>query len=192
MELEDIKKLLRENAEANERNEQMLAEFASMFETLLTVLQKKGELDEGHLRLIAKLRKRARVVSEPQLELSSYSNKYEVVNSHVDCENRMHLCHGRCCSFNVKLSKQDLKEGKLEWRIDEPYLLEQTPQGYCVYQVAETGFCGNYQYRPGPCREYDCRDDARVWIDFDKMIPAPMPTTLVTIRRNPKASSDPA
>jgi len=68
MELEDIKRLIRENAEANERNEQMLAEFASMFETLLTVLQKQGELDEGHLRLIAKLRKRARVVSEPQLE----------------------------------------------------------------------------------------------------------------------------
>jgi len=62
----------------------MLAEFASVFETLLTVLQKKGDLDEGHLRLIAKLRKRARVVSEPQLELNSYSNKYEVENSHVD------------------------------------------------------------------------------------------------------------
>jgi Fe-S-cluster containining protein len=183
MDTDEILRLVRETALATERNEQMLAEFGSVFETLLTILQKKGELAEGHLRLIDKLRKRARVVSQPQIELNGSTNKYEVENSSVDCDKRMHLCHGRCCSFNVKLSKQDLKEGKLEWRIDQPYLLAQTEQGYCVYQNAETGFCGNYDPRPAPCREYDCRDDARIWIDFEKMIPAPMPPTLITIRR---------
>ncbi len=190
-ELEALVKVVRENAIANEENKQMLAEFASVFETLLTILQQKGELDEGHLRLINKLKKRARIVSEPHIELNNATDKYEVENSDVDCGARMHLCHGRCCSFNVKLSRQDLKEGKLEWRIDEPYLLAQTPQGYCVYQTAETGFCGNYDPRPAPCREYTCRDDRRIWLDFDNMIPAPMPSTLIQITRKvppPKAT----
>jgi hypothetical protein len=30
-----------------------------------------------------------------------------------------------------------------------------------------------YEHRPAICRTYDCRKDPRIWIDFEKRIPAP-------------------
>jgi Fe-S-cluster containining protein len=180
---------VRRLAAANERNEKLIAELGAVLENVLQVMQFRGELGGGHLRQLDKLRERATLATAIPLELNDTADKYSVTNSEVDCGARMHLCHGRCCSFNVKLSRQDLREGQLAWRIDEPYLLDQTKEGYCVYQTRETGFCGNYQYRPAPCRSYDCRDDHRIWIDFEQMIPAPMPEELVTIRRTPKPAT---
>ena len=185
MEVEDeLRHIARVLTASNERTEQMVAELAAALETLLTILAKKGELDEGHLRVIQKLRKHAKVIQTPQIALSPVADKYTVENSEVDCDARMHLCHGRCCGFNIQLSKQDLLEGKLEWQIDKPYYLAKDQTGYCTYQNKDTGGCNNYQHRPATCRRYDCRDDQRVWIDFEKMIPAPMPSDLVTIRRS--------
>ncbi|MGN6110242.1 MAG: YkgJ family cysteine cluster protein [Kofleriaceae bacterium] len=182
---------LRRLSADNERNEKSIAELGVALDTLIQIMQFRGEVGEGHLRTIAKLRERTTRAAQPHLELNTTVDKYQVENSEVDCGARMHLCHGRCCSFNVRLSRQDLKEGQLEFRIDEPYFLEQTAEGYCIYQTRETGFCGNYQYRPAPCRSYDCREDRRIWLDFEQMIPAPMPEELVTIRRNPKLASEP-
>lgn len=179
----ELKQLAYDLKASNERTEQMVAELAAALETLLTILAKKGELDEGHLRVIQKLRKHAKLIETPQIAIDGTTTKREVENSEVDCGARMHLCHGRCCSFNLALSKEDLREGKLEWQIDKPYYLAKDRAGYCVYQQKDTGFCGTYENRPATCRRYDCRDDARVWIDYEKMIPAPMPYELVTIRR---------
>lgn len=181
---EELLTLARQLAASNERTEQMVAELASVIETLLTILAKKGELDEGHLRVVQKLRKHAKLIQTPQIQLERAPDKYAVENSEVDCAARMHLCHGRCCAFSIPLSAQDLREGKLEWQIDKPYYLAKASTGYCTYQQEATGFCGNYEHRPATCRRYDCRDDSRVWIDFEKMIPAPMPPELVTIRRS--------
>jgi len=180
---------LRHLAEANQRNEKMLAEFRIVIDTLLTVLAGREQLNEGHLRLFEKLRERAQLASTPRIELDELEpDKYAVDNSEVDCAARMHLCHGRCCSFNIKLSRLDLAEGKLEWNIDRPYYLAKSREGYCVYQQRDSGFCGHYEFRPSTCRSYDCREDRRVWIDFEKMIPAPMPDGLVTLRRKPPTS----
>ena len=33
--------------------------------------------------------------------------------------------------------------------------------------------CQVHAYRPYVCRAYDCRNDKRIWLDFDQMIPAP-------------------
>jgi Fe-S-cluster containining protein len=164
---------------------QMVAELASVIETLLTILLRKGELDEGHLRLISKLRKHAKLITAPPIALDNTTDKYTVESSPIDCAARMHLCHARCCGFDVQLSRQDLEEGKLEWQIEKPYYLPHDQTGYCIYQVKETGFCGAYEHRPASCRRYDCRDDKRIWEDFEKMIPAAMQSNLVTIRRRP-------
>jgi hypothetical protein len=180
---------LRRIAGANERNEKSIAELAVVMDMIVQLMQMRGELGEGHLRAMTKLRERAERAAQPHLQLDDGLDKYETDNSEVDCGERMHLCHGRCCSFNVKLSRKDVLESKLLFRIDEPYLLAHTDEGYCVYQVRETGFCGNYELRPSPCRSYDCREDRRIWIDFEARIPAPMPEELVTIRRNPKAAA---
>ncbi len=182
---EELRTLLREVTESNARTQQMVAELASVIETLLQILGQKGELAEGHLRMIAKLRKHARLATTPKIDLDNTTDKYSIESAPIDCENRMHLCQGRCCGFEVVLSRQDLAEGKLEWTLEQPYHLPRRPTGFCMYQDNDTGYCGAYEHRPATCRRYDCRDDARVWIDFEKMIPAPMPPTLVSIRRRP-------
>ncbi len=166
----------------------MVAELASVIETLLQILRQKAELGDGHLRMIEKLRRHAKLATTPKIDLDNTSDKYELESKPIDCESLMHLCHGRCCGFEVVLSRQDLAEGKLEWVIDKPYHLPKKPTGFCIYQNNDTGFCGNYEHRPAICRRYDCRDDKRVWLDFENRIPAPMPETLVTIRRAPRGS----
>lgn len=184
-ELADLRADLARLGAANARNERLVAELASALDTLLQVLRLRETLQPGHLDMIDRVRRHAKLAREPQISLSTVDDKYAVENSDMDCAARMHLCHGRCCSYNIPLSTQDLNEGKLAWRIREPYLLAQNDAGYCVYQNVTTGFCGNYEARPATCRVYDCRHDTRVWLDFEARIPAPMPDGLVTLRRRP-------
>jgi Fe-S-cluster containining protein len=33
--------------------------------------------------------------------------------------------------------------------------------------------CSIYAQRPVPCRAYDCRNDKRIWADFERRIPSP-------------------
>ena len=42
----------------------------------------------------------------------------------------------------------------------------------------DAGACTAYDYRPSTCRTYDCREDRRVWIDFEARIPAPLPESI--------------
>jgi hypothetical protein len=119
----------------------------------------------------------------PAIVLADVPDKLVVENAEVDCAARMHLCHGRCCAFPMPLSRQDLEEDRLRFQIDRPYLLAQGDDGHCVYQERETGACGVHPRRPGACRGYSCQDDPRVWLDFERMIPAPMPIGVVQIRR---------
>ncbi len=178
---------LRKLTDEHEQTQKVVAGLSEQFQLLLTILEARSELVPGHRRVLEKLRERAQVPAV-QIELSDVADKYTVEGAEVDCGARMHLCHGRCCTFKVKMSRQDLGEAQLTWNIDQPYYLSKDANGYCVYQTRETGFCGTYQNRPAICRTYSCAGDTRVWIDFEKRIPAPMPETLVTIRRHvPKA-----
>jgi Fe-S-cluster containining protein len=181
--IEDLRADVQRLATMGARQEQLVGELRAALDTLLQILRVRETLSAGHLAMIDKLRQHVRAAAEPQLVLGSTSDKYAVEVSEIDCEARMALCHGRCCSYNIPLSEQDLVEGKVAWRIREPYYLAQRPNGSCVYQSEDTGACGNYAFRPAPCRTYDCRHDHRVWIDFDARIPAPMPEGLVTLRR---------
>jgi Fe-S-cluster containining protein len=42
-----------------------------------------------------------------------------------------------------------------------------------VHFDRESGRCLVYENRPATCRVFDCRDDKRIWTDFEKRIPAP-------------------
>jgi Fe-S-cluster containining protein len=86
----------------------------------------------------------------------------------------MPICRARCCTLDVKLSRQDVEEGQLEWEVEQPYILRKTNDNHCVY-LGDNGACTTYETRPMECRRFDCRDDARIWQDFDNKIPTPMP-----------------
>ncbi|GAC1368695.1 MAG: hypothetical protein NVSMB32_13710 [Actinomycetota bacterium] len=86
----------------------------------------------------------------------------------IDCEARLPLCRAACCRLRFPLSEQDIHEGVVQWNLAEPYLNRQTPEGYCVHCNVETKQCGVYGQRPAICRSYDCRNDRRIWLNFEK------------------------
>jgi Fe-S-cluster containining protein len=102
-------------------------------------------------------------------------SKYEVEPSSPPCAEVIHLCKARCCTFNFALSPIDLDEGVLRWDYGQPYLIRQRQSdGYCVHNDATTHQCTVHPTRPRICRTYDCTHDPRIWIDFEKRIPAPI------------------
>lgn len=146
----------------------------STVEQLLDVLVGREVLNDGHRRLLAKVGERAARRQRPPVQLrATTGDKYEVTGpTDIDCASLLHLCRARCCSLNVRMTRQDLDEGKLEWEIEQPYILRKADDGYCSY-LAGDGRCGCYSIRPMTCREFDCREDPRIWTDFEKRIPAP-------------------
>lgn len=166
-----------------ERSRLGIAELQQQFETLVEIMTAMGTLRPGHAELIAKLRRRVEVARRAPVELSGVEDKYAVTGEPIDCEARLPLCQARCCSFAVMLSRQDLAEGELAWDIDRPYVLARNADGYCANLGRDDARCQRYDHRPATCRSYSCRTDARVWIDFDARIPAPLPSTLIGIHR---------
>jgi len=149
------------------------AKLLGTLDLLIEILAAKGAINDGHRRLLAKVRERAKA-ERPRVFLRTVDARMERVTP-VDCETRLHLCRARCCSFGVRLSREEVEAGRLLWNIEEPYLLRREADARCSHLDRATLGCGVYSDRPGPCRVYDCRNDQRVWIDFDARIPAPMP-----------------
>jgi Fe-S-cluster containining protein len=180
----ELSAAVRALSESNEQTRRLAAELQRQLDMLLQILVGRGELNAEHRAIVERQRAHARLLAAPPIDLAPPVDKYAVANAEVDCAARMHVCHGRCCAFKFSISRQDIEEGELIFDIDRPYRLAKNDEGYCVHQVRETGFCGVYEHRPAVCREYSCADDRRIWVDFEKMIPAPMSEGLVTIRRH--------
>lgn len=138
---------------------------------LVDLLVMRGHLQPGHRRLIDRARAQRR---SPFLAV--VDDKRAVPPGDIDCASLLHLCQARCCAMSVALSAEDLGEARLAWEIDEPYRLARHPTtGYCRY-LGAAGGCTAYADRPATCRSYSCKDDLRVWLDWERKIPAPMET----------------
>ena len=144
--------------------------------TLIEELIAKGNLD-----LLGFDERRDRVAQREQqrtkkhisVNLADNVDKYSLKTlPDIDCNSLIPICKGRCCMPTVQLSIQDLDERKLEWNYKTPYNLRRGSDGYCIYSCPNTRNCLEYKIRPGICRVYDCRQDKRVWEDFEKRIPA--------------------
>ena len=164
--------------EAREKAERELESLRAAFATLIDILAQKGVLAKGHTRFFEKVLKRSgpgdTVALRPDID------KYTIADVDIDCASLAHLCHLRCCSFNITLSEQDVQEGGIAWELREPYILKRRSDGYCTHLSRDgASGCTIYERRPATCRQYDCREDTRVWIDFANKIPAPMPDGLI-------------
>lgn len=117
------------------------------------------------------VRARAESSGAPRVELATPDDKYSVEPAPVPCAELIPICRARCCTLSVTLSTQDLNEGELRWEPARPYRLKQRANdGYCVHSDSDTYGCTMYEQRPSICRSYDCRDDKRIWADFDQRI----------------------
>lgn len=149
-------------------------EAARRFEWLLDALILRGQVPESFRRLAKKIQ----ADRGTKVRLSMVDDKYSVESPDIDCASRLHLCGARCCSFEVALSKQDLLERKLPFVIDRPYLLPRDPSTKRCACMDADGACTAYEHRPATCRTYDCREDLRVWIDYEARVPAPLPEAI--------------
>jgi Fe-S-cluster containining protein len=87
----------------------------------------------------------------------------------VDCRERLDLCRAACCRlFNAYLSPHEIRSKNYEWDAGRPYALVRR-NGSCVYLSADCN-CQVYDDRPLSCSTYSCRNDKRIWQDFDKRI----------------------
>lgn len=149
-------------------------EASRRFEWLLDALILRGQVPASFRRLAKKIQADRGI----KVRLSLVDDKYSVESPDIDCASRIPLCGARCCSFDVALSKQDLLERKLPFVIEQPYMLPRDPITKKCACMDERGACTVYEHRPATCRAYDCREDRRVWIDFEARIPAPLPESI--------------
>jgi Putative zinc- or iron-chelating domain len=100
---------------------------------------------------------------QPDLEVftSAAPDKHTVPSPDIPCAELMSLCHGRCCSFRVVLSYQDVEDG-LRWVYERPYELRREADGYCTYFDREGTGCTTYATRPAPCRDFDYHNNPSI------------------------------
>lgn len=91
----------------------------------------------------------------------------------IDCASRVDLCKAACCRLAVGLSGEDVQEGVLRWDPGNPYALQRGDDGWCVHMERGSCRCTVYEARPIPCRGFDCRNDRRIWLDFEGRVPNP-------------------
>ena len=91
-----------------------------------------------------------------------------------DCAPRLPICRGACCALRFPLSRQDIDEGVVRFDPDEPYLNAVDEDGHCLHKDVVTKLCDVYEQRPAPCRAFDCRNDHRIWVDYEAMVLNPL------------------
>jgi Fe-S-cluster containining protein len=103
-------------------------------------------------------------VAMQEFSVSKYQFQGE---AEIDCVNRIHLWKAACCRLPLALSKEDLQEGIVRWDLGQPYIIARDQERYCSHLEKGTCCCMVYAHRPIPCRGYDCRKDARIWLDVE-------------------------
>jgi Fe-S-cluster containining protein len=156
-------------------------DLARRLEALIDLLVMNGQLMPEHRAWLEGLHG-----ERTQIKIQVFNDKRSLASPDVDCATLMPLCKGRCCAMAVSLSREDLREGRLQWDLSDPYTLARDPDtGYCQY-MARDGGCQAYHDRPSTCRTYDCRRDPRVWLDYDRRIPAPLSPKLIPLGEWPE------
>jgi hypothetical protein len=154
-------------------------EVASFLYALIELLEEKGLISIEALdarkravgeRLAEQFRQSGNGVLFQEPEYDKYTCEQEV---EIDCQHRLHLCRAACCRLPFALSKQDVREGVVQWELGQPYMIAQNGRGYCCHLDCNTFGCTVYEHRPVPCRAFDCRHDQRIWLDFERMIVNP-------------------
>lgn len=95
------------------------------------------------------------------------------VEPKIDCAARVAQCKAACCKMVFPLAPQDVEEGVVRWDLGKPFVIAKGPDGYCQHLDRCGHGCTVHAHRPLPCRVYDCRQDKRIWLDFEKRLVNP-------------------
>jgi Fe-S-cluster containining protein len=91
----------------------------------------------------------------------------------IDHQGRLSLCRAVCCSFIFALTKEEVQKGHIKWNAKRPYFIARDEDGFCPHLDRKTLICSIWEERPQRCRQYDCRQDPNVWIDWEKRVMNP-------------------
>lgn len=98
-------------------------------------------------------------------------DKYGVEEVEGDCADRWRVCRAICCYIlKFSIAKQDVEEGIVQWDQVWPFSIARERDGRCVHLDRETCRCTLREHRPVICRTYSCRNDKRIWRDYDAMV----------------------
>src|SRR5437879_2939290 len=100
--------VLQRSTDAEERSTAASVGLLATVDLLIDILAGKGVINEGHRRLLAKVRERARP-ERPRVRLRLLVDKYQQPNSAIDCDKRVHLCHARCCTTRPPLTTSETR-----------------------------------------------------------------------------------
>jgi Fe-S-cluster containining protein len=153
-----------------------ILEVASFAYAAIELLAEKGligiqEVDERKKEIANRLVKKytadgmGAAYQDPELDKYTFHQTVE-----IDCKNRLHLCKAACCRLRFALSRQDVEEGLVQWEFSHPYFIAHSEEGYCRHLDKGKLNCSIHTNRPVPCRAYDCRNDKRIWSDFEQQI----------------------
>jgi Fe-S-cluster containining protein len=153
-------------------------EVSSFLYALTELLIERGiitekELNERKVAVAERLVKKFKELGMGAVFQEKEQDKYGFDDVQIDCESRRYLCKAACCKLSFALARQDIEEGIVKWDLGHPYMIAKEGDGYCVRLDKTTYKCKVWEKRPVPCRAFDCRNDKRIWLDFEKMIVNP-------------------
>ncbi|RPJ83103.1 MAG: YkgJ family cysteine cluster protein [Acidobacteria bacterium] len=160
-------------------NTAKILEVASFAYAAIELLIEKGlvqteELDERKNVLAERLLKKFTDQGMGVAYQDPEHEKYEFAATvQIDCRSCLPFCKAACCRLAFALSRQDVEEGIVRWDFTHPYMIARRPNGYCQHLDQTRLSCTVHLHRPLPCRAYDCRNDKRIWEDFEKKIVSP-------------------
>ena len=161
------------------KNQELSAHVYALTESLIAAgLVTLDDVEERRAKAKEQMIESTRTQWEGAELLHDEADKYEVAGPAIDCAARIHLCKAACCRLDFTLSRQDLAEGVVRWDVGRPYHNRRREDGWCSHCDETTKACGVHAQRPLVCRQYDCREDARIWKDFEKRIPSAKLTVL--------------
>lgn len=185
--LEDLDRQLRRNSfftqASFERHGRETRKVEAYVAGLLDVLFEKGLVDPAELgeKVKAKQAEEAEKASGDKTEAPEKMRDWPSIIIRedksdlppvepVNCAERMHVCHAVCCQLRFPLSSDEIEAGKVKWDLGHPYVIRHSEEGFCVHNDRGTGHCNVYEDRPQVCQRYSCRNDDRIWKDFDNMV----------------------
>lgn len=163
---------------ANANTKQSLETTAFAYASIELLIEKglltEAELNQRKSEVVERLAEKFRDEAMGVFLQKPDRDKYQFEGAPtIDCENRIPLCKAACCRLRVALSRQDLEEGVVRWDLAHPYLIARNAEGYCSHLQSSNCRCSIYEQRPLPCRGYDCRNDKRIWSDFENRVVSP-------------------
>lgn len=90
----------------------------------------------------------------------------------VDCSSKIEYCQAICCYFSTMLEENDYDPNTIctEKTVGGLIKIAKKERTCECIHLSKNRKCEVYHSRPLQCLNYDCRDDSRIWVDFNRNI----------------------